>query len=82
MEKTKKTIADYMYPKLRKNWKRPKDPKELIDQAIAEDDPELIPDMYDDNDGSDELRDAQYDWDMMADRFDMDRKYQAERTDR
>ena len=29
---------------------RIKEPKELIERAIAEDDPELIPDMYDDND--------------------------------
>ena len=59
---------------------RIKEPKEMIERAIAEDDPENIPDMYDDIDGSDELRDAQYDWDMMC--ADMERKEQAERWDR
>lgn len=79
--KTIANLADYMYPKLRRQQKkkRPQNPKELIEQAIAKDDPELIPEMYDDNDGSDELRDAKYDWDMMADR---ERKYNAERWDR
>jgi hypothetical protein len=33
--KTQKTIADYMYPIHRKNWKRPKDPKELIEGALG-----------------------------------------------
>lgn len=51
-----------------------------LDKEILKDNPETIPDLYDeDGDGSDELRDAQYDWDMMADR---ERKYNAERWDR
>ena len=81
--KTIASLADYMYPRLRKQWKkkRPQEPKELLDSAIAHDDPEQIPDMYDeDADGSDELRDAKYDWDMMN--ADMERKEMAERWDR
>ena len=54
--------------------KRIKDPKELLDRALANDDPELIPDMYDDNDWRTENR--------LAEMADNDRKYQAERTDR
>ena len=69
-EKTRQlSEADYWYGTLRKNWKtksRIKEPKELIEGAIAKDNPENIPDMYDED----------------AYRFDMDRKYQAERSDR
>ena len=46
--------------------KRIKDPKELLDKALAHDDPEKIHDMYDED----------------AFRFDMDRKENAERWDR
>ena len=60
--------------------KRIKDTEELLDKELAQDNPENIPDMYDDNDGSDEIRDARYDWDMMC--ADMERKEQAERWDR
>ena len=45
---------------------RIKEPKELIDKALAKDDVERIHEMYDED----------------AFRFDMDRKYQFERTDR
>ena len=60
------TLADYMYPILRRKKKRIKDPKELLDRALAHDDPEQVHDMYDED----------------AYRFDMARKEYAERWDR
>ena len=59
------TLADYMYPKLRKK-KRPADPKQLIECAL----------------GNNAEPVKEYpDWDE-AYRFEMERKYQAERWDR
>jgi len=43
---------------------RVKNPEEMLDKALAQDNPENIPDMYNE------------------DRFDIDRKYDAERWDR
>ena len=70
-EKTRQlSEADYWYGTLRKNWKakRPQNPKEMLDRAIAQDNPENIPDMYNE--------------DAWQNDPDMDRKYQAERWDR
>lgn len=65
--KSMKTFADYIYPIQRKQWKkRIGNPKELIDQAIQKDNPELIPDMYNED----------------AYRADMEIKEMAERWDR
>ena len=48
--------------------KRIKDPKELLDRALAHDDPEFIHELYDE--------------DAWQNDPDMERKYQYERTDR
>ena len=58
-----------------------KEPKELLDGALGNNAEPIkeYPDWDEASDGSDEIRDARYDWDMMADR---DRKHHAERWDR